>query len=204
MPGASAPLPAGSERESVEVEIAAAEERGGHRYRRLRMGAPSAQPPSANSRVVDAQSHGGVKMTRSRRKQARDLISARARETQSGPPGMGGAMAKADESPPSLRLALTPSEAAQALGCSRDFFDKQHRLGAALGSARAPEVRRNRRGRRLVAPECLVHARSRVSAGSRSRDSARSRCKSDAARQLSATADHLERNQGRSGSQLSN
>jgi len=33
-----APLPAGSERESVEVEIAAAEERGGHRYRRLRMG----------------------------------------------------------------------------------------------------------------------------------------------------------------------
>jgi hypothetical protein len=33
-------------------------------------------------------------------------------------------MAKSDEvaSPP--RLALTPAEAAQALGCSRDFFDK--------------------------------------------------------------------------------
>jgi hypothetical protein len=33
-------------------------------------------------------------------------------------------MAKADESAPSLRLALTSAEAAQALGCSRDFFDK--------------------------------------------------------------------------------
>jgi hypothetical protein len=46
-------------------------------------------------------------------------------------------MAKADESPPSLRLALTPSEAAQALGCSRDFFDKH------IGS----ELRWVRRGR---------------------------------------------------------
>jgi hypothetical protein len=33
-------------------------------------------------------------------------------------------MAKADESAPSLWSALTPTEAAQALGCSRDFFDK--------------------------------------------------------------------------------
>jgi hypothetical protein len=46
-------------------------------------------------------------------------------------------MAKADESPPSLRLALTPREAAQALGCSRDFFDKH------IGS----ELRWVRRGR---------------------------------------------------------
>jgi hypothetical protein len=28
------------------------------------------------------------------------------------------------EAQSSLRLALTPSEAAQALGCSRDFFDE--------------------------------------------------------------------------------
>ena len=33
-------------------------------------------------------------------------------------------MAKADESAPSPRLALTPAEAAQAIGCSRDVFDK--------------------------------------------------------------------------------
>jgi hypothetical protein len=46
-------------------------------------------------------------------------------------------MAKADESAPSLRCALTPSEAAQALGCSRDFFDKH------IGS----ELRWVRRGR---------------------------------------------------------
>jgi hypothetical protein len=46
-------------------------------------------------------------------------------------------MAKADECPPSLRCALTPSEAAQALGCSRDFFDKH------IGS----ELRWVRRGR---------------------------------------------------------
>ena len=36
-----------------------------------------------------------------------------------------------------LRLALTPSEAAQAIGCSRDFFDKH------IG----PELRWVRRGR---------------------------------------------------------
>jgi hypothetical protein len=46
-------------------------------------------------------------------------------------------MAKADESAPSLRLALTPAEAAQALACSRDFFDKH------IGS----ELRWVRRGR---------------------------------------------------------
>ena len=33
-------------------------------------------------------------------------------------------MRKPDHVPRPLRLALTPSEAAQALGCSRDFFDK--------------------------------------------------------------------------------
>ncbi len=36
-----------------------------------------------------------------------------------------------------LRLALTPAEAAQALGCSRDFFDEH------IG----PELRWTRRGR---------------------------------------------------------
>jgi hypothetical protein len=36
-----------------------------------------------------------------------------------------------------VRLALTPSEAAQAIGCSRDFFDKH------IG----PELRWVRRGR---------------------------------------------------------
>jgi hypothetical protein len=36
-----------------------------------------------------------------------------------------------------LRLALTPTEAARALGCSRDFFDKHI----------APELRWVRRGR---------------------------------------------------------
>jgi hypothetical protein len=39
--------------------------------------------------------------------------------------------------PHQLRLALTPTEAAQALGCSRDFFDKH------IG----PELRWVRRGR---------------------------------------------------------
>jgi hypothetical protein len=33
-------------------------------------------------------------------------------------------MAKSDEAASPPRLALTPAEAAQALGCSRDFFDK--------------------------------------------------------------------------------
>jgi hypothetical protein len=38
---------------------------------------------------------------------------------------------------PPVRLALTPNEAAQALGCSRDFFDKH--IGPEL-----PWVRRGR------------------------------------------------------------
>jgi hypothetical protein len=46
-------------------------------------------------------------------------------------------MRKPDQVPRPLRLALTPSEAAQALGCSRDFFDEH------IG----PEVRWVRRGR---------------------------------------------------------
>jgi hypothetical protein len=33
-------------------------------------------------------------------------------------------MCEPDHVPRPLRLALTPSEAAQALGCSRDFFDE--------------------------------------------------------------------------------
>ena len=33
-------------------------------------------------------------------------------------------MRKPEHVPRPLRLALTPNEAAQALGCSRDFFDK--------------------------------------------------------------------------------
>jgi hypothetical protein len=46
-------------------------------------------------------------------------------------------MCEPDRVPRPLRLALTPSEAAQALGCSRDFFDKH------IG----PELRWVRRGR---------------------------------------------------------
>jgi hypothetical protein len=46
-------------------------------------------------------------------------------------------MCEPDRVPHPLRLALTPSEAAQALGCSRDFFDKH------IG----PELRWVRRGR---------------------------------------------------------
>jgi hypothetical protein len=42
----------------------------------------------------------------------------------------------------SLRLALTPNEAAQALGCSRDFFDEH------IG----PELRWVRRGRLKFVP----------------------------------------------------
>jgi hypothetical protein len=45
---------------------------------------------------------------------------------------MGGT---AEESP--MRIALTPGEAAQAIGCSRDFFDEH------IG----PELRWVRRGR---------------------------------------------------------
>jgi hypothetical protein len=33
-------------------------------------------------------------------------------------------MPKADESASSMRLALTPAEAARAVGCNRHFFDK--------------------------------------------------------------------------------
>lgn len=40
------------------------------------------------------------------------------------------------------RLALSPEEAAEALGCSRDFFDK-HVL---------PELRVVRRGRKVLIP----------------------------------------------------
>jgi hypothetical protein len=50
---------------------------------------------------------------------------------------IGGADAKLEHVPRPLRLALTPSEAAQALGCSRDFFDKH------IG----PDLRWVRRGR---------------------------------------------------------
>jgi excisionase family DNA binding protein len=51
-------------------------------------------------------------------------------------------MREPDHVPHQLRLALTPTEAAQALGCSRDFFDKH------IG----PELRWVRRGRlRFVA-----------------------------------------------------
>jgi hypothetical protein len=46
-------------------------------------------------------------------------------------------MRKPERIPRPLRLALTPNEAAQALGCSRDFFDKH------IG----PELRWVRRGR---------------------------------------------------------
>jgi hypothetical protein len=46
-------------------------------------------------------------------------------------------MREPDHVPRQLRLALTPTEAAQALGCSRDFFDKH------IG----PELRWVRRGR---------------------------------------------------------
>ena len=46
-------------------------------------------------------------------------------------------MREPDHVPRPLRLVLTPSEAAQALGCSRDFFDKH------IGS----ELRWVRRGR---------------------------------------------------------
>jgi hypothetical protein len=35
----------------------------------------------------------------------------------------GAAMAESDEAASVPRLALTPVEAARALGCSRDFFD---------------------------------------------------------------------------------
>jgi hypothetical protein len=42
-------------------------------------------------------------------------------------------MPKPDQVPRPLRLALTPSEAAQALGCSRDFFDKHIGHVSALG-----------------------------------------------------------------------
>lgn len=46
-------------------------------------------------------------------------------------------MREPEHVPRPLRLALTPNEAAQALGCSRDFFDKH------IG----PELRWVRRGR---------------------------------------------------------
>jgi hypothetical protein len=46
-------------------------------------------------------------------------------------------MREPDHVPNQLRLALTPTETAQALGCSRDFFDKH------IG----PELRWVRRGR---------------------------------------------------------
>jgi hypothetical protein len=77
------------------------------------------------------------------------------------------------------RLALTPTEAAQALGRSGDFFDKH--IGPELRWVRRGrlKLRRDRRARRLVAPECGVHARARLSAGSRDRDSMESRCKRD-------------------------
>jgi hypothetical protein len=46
-------------------------------------------------------------------------------------------MREPDHVPHQLRLALTPTEVAQALGCSRDFLDKH------IG----PELRWVRRGR---------------------------------------------------------
>ena len=46
-------------------------------------------------------------------------------------------MTRSDEASSLPRLALTPAEAAKALGCSRDFFDKH------IG----PELRWVRRGR---------------------------------------------------------
>ena len=54
---------------------------------------------------------------------------------------MSGESAKGREGLP-LRLALTPTEAATALGVSRDFYD-QHI---------APELRIVRRGRRRLIP----------------------------------------------------
>jgi hypothetical protein len=74
------------------------------------------------------------------------------------------------------RLALKPSEGAQALGCSRDFFDEH------VG----PELRWIKRGRlKFVAIAELEDwlRRSAVltlvmSTGSRNRDSAEMRCKS--------------------------
>jgi hypothetical protein len=66
------------------------------------------------------------------------VVFARARVKHQGRVAEdGGATAKPDEVTSSLRLALTPAEAAQALGCSRDFFDKH------IG----PELRWVRRGR---------------------------------------------------------
>ena len=46
-------------------------------------------------------------------------------------------MREPEHVPRPLRLALTPNEAAQARGCSRDFFEKHT----------GPELRRVRRGR---------------------------------------------------------
>ena len=103
-------------------------------------------------------------------------------------------MAKADESAPSPRLALTPAEAAQAIGCSRDVFDKHIGL----------ELRWVRRGRlKFVAiaedwlrpAACGIHARALVSVGSHNRDSAQSCCKVEGARQLCASSDVLVRDQ---------
>jgi hypothetical protein len=66
------------------------------------------------------------------------VVFARARVKHQGRVAEdGGATAKSDEVTSSLRLALTPAEAAQALGCSRDIFDKH------IG----PELRWVRRGR---------------------------------------------------------
>lgn len=57
--------------------------------------------------------------------------------------------------PPRLRLALSPSEAADALGVSRDFFDEHV----------APELRLVRRGRKvLVAVSELERWLARASA----------------------------------------
>ena len=54
-------------------------------------------------------------------------------------------MPQPDRVPGQLRLALTPAEAAQALRCSRGFFDKHTSDRAAVGSARSIEVGSNRR-----------------------------------------------------------
>ena len=54
-------------------------------------------------------------------------------------------MPQPDRVPGQLRLALTLAEAAQALRCSRGFFDKHPSDRAAVGSARSIEVGSNRR-----------------------------------------------------------